>query len=307
MDTLDVKILRRLTQSTPSFTIDPDFRRSFRSIAKHLGVDEATVRNRIRKFQASGFIPGWRVFVNPRILGGGWIATWFDLNDTKSKGDVVESLRLLEGALIVAVSYGTWIGIVLGYLDEASLPRKIELVRRIAGVDRVVVQRVPFPDCKILLTQTDRAILQALQGRPRKSYELLSKEVGLSSRTLKGKVDRMMKAGAVFASPTLDAKKLSGSVMAFLHVSYLSEDKEEVDRRILAKLDDYIWHVFQMMPLRAGEFHFCAFNLLLPNVSKAEEILKWTAIVPKVLSARIDLCADIITIDETPEAPRTRS
>jgi DNA-binding Lrp family transcriptional regulator len=78
LDSVDTRLLRQLLQNRGLYALDPDFRKSFQDIAKVLGVDSDTVRNRVKRLENIGFIQGWNVLLNPSILGVKESVVWFD-------------------------------------------------------------------------------------------------------------------------------------------------------------------------------------------------------------------------------------
>ena len=295
MDEVDVRILRELAQNPPTAHPGTHFRRSFAVTAKNVGVDEDTVRKHVRWFHDVGLIERWRTVVNPTLFGGGEVALRVDVNPPTSKDDVVEKLRLLPGVVLLVRFYGTLIAVVLRYYDEAALRKLVELVKRIAEADRLHAARIPFPPCGIRVSKTDWDVLRTLHDNPRKPYVAVSRELGLSSRTVRRKLRRIAEEGAAFAFPALNPRAVPGGVMAALFVTYPAELKREIDRRIATELDAYLWHVFHMLPFEPSEPLPCSFNLILPNVASAREVLRWTKRIPGVREARIDLFEEIET------------
>ena len=295
MDEVDVRILRELAQDPPIAPSGTQFRKSFAVTAKVVGLDEDTVRKHVRWFHDVGLIERWRTVVNPTLFGGGEVALRIDVKPPTSKDDVVEKLRLLPGVVLLVRFHGTLIAVVFRYYDEVALRRLIELVRRIAEVDRLHAARIPFPSCAIRVSKTDWDILRTLDDNPRKPYVAVSRELGLSSRTVRRALRRIAEEGAAFAYPALNPRAVPGGVMAALFVTYPAELKREIERRIATELDAYLWHVFHMLPYEPSEPLPCLFNLVLPNVASAREVLRWTKRMPGVREARIDLFEDIET------------
>ncbi len=77
LDKLDLEIVRHLNE---------DGRKSFRDMAKHLGVSTSTISARIRRLEETGVIMGYLPAVNQRKVG-------FDL-------PVVVGLRISKGKLL---------------------------------------------------------------------------------------------------------------------------------------------------------------------------------------------------------------
>ena len=69
MDHLDLGILRLLLLNNG---VPPDskvLRKSFRSIGKELGVDQGTVRQRMKKFEEQRILRGWYRGASPGLTG----------------------------------------------------------------------------------------------------------------------------------------------------------------------------------------------------------------------------------------------
>jgi DNA-binding Lrp family transcriptional regulator len=269
--------------------LNAQFRKSYDSIAKRVGVDEEMVRSRVKGFHRSGFIRDWRTIVNPTVIQAGEVVLWIDVNPPASKDDVVEKIRLMPGVILIGHYYGTLLGIVLRYYDENAVSRQIELIRRVSEVDTIVVAKVPFPRCLISLGKTDWGILRAIQREPRKPCAEIATELGLSSRTVKRRMQRMIDEAAIFGFPSLNPRAAEGGVMATMLVTYTAEEKREVDATIATRLESYLWHTFHTLPYRTGDPLVCGFNLILPHVGEAEEVLRWARRLPGILGVRIEL------------------
>src|SRR5438094_4079198 len=164
--------------------------------------------------------------------------------------------------------------------------------------DRNSLAKVPFPPCTFVLSKSDWDVVRALRGDPQKPYKTVSQELGLSSRTVKRRLQRMMQGGAVFAFPAVNPDAARGVVMAALIVTYDREKKEYLDPQIFAKLEAYIWHVFHMLPSEIDGLQSTTFNLALPTVGRSKEILRWTQSLPGLVGARIGLYEEAETVFE---------
>jgi len=289
LDALDVRLFRDLLQSPASSPMGAHFRMSFGSIAKKVGVDEETVRHRIRRFHQDGLISGWRTIMNPAILGGGLYGIIFDVNPAIRKDEVIEAARLIPGMFLIVSFHGSLMTAVLRSYNDSAMRKHIEILRRLSKADRIYVAKVPFPPCRIDLSKSDWDVLRALRGDPRKPYSTVSRELGLSSRTVKRRLERMIHEGAVFAFPAVDPNAARGVVMAALIVTYDPERKAHLDPQIFAKLETYLWHVFHMLPSEIDGLQSTTFNLALPTVGRSTEILRWAQSLPGLVGARIGL------------------
>ena len=294
VDTLDVRIMRAFVQDQALSPLTTNFRASLAAVAKRVGEDEDTVRHRLRKIEASGFIRGWRLVLNPQLLGGGQAMVWFEVDPSRPKGDLAEGLRLAPGVLFVHACYDSLI-VFLEYEDERSLPRILELVRRLSGAPEVFAARILFPECHAVLTARDWDLLRALRKDPRKSYSDLAAEIGVSSRTARVRLSRLTAQGVAFALPLINMRAAPGGVFPHVLVWYANDRKREVDKAITARVEPYLWHRLHLMPYRSGDLWSCGYDLILPNMAVLTELVGWVREVPGVEKVRTFLLEEIFS------------
>src|ERR687895_2858977 len=69
VDKIDMKIVKELFTDFIMPPRNAHVRRSFRSLAKSIKIDQHAIRNRIRKLQEQGVIRRWYIAVNPTLFG----------------------------------------------------------------------------------------------------------------------------------------------------------------------------------------------------------------------------------------------
>lgn len=294
MDPLDVRILRTYYHDPSLSPLISDFRVSMAALARKLGEDEDTVRHRLEMILHSGFLADTHLMVNPRVWGGGHAVIWFDIDAVAPKRDLVEALRLVPGMTHVAVFYDR-IAASLEFDDEESLPRQAELVRRLARAPDVYVTRTAFSAVEFALSAKDWDLIRVLRRDPRMSYTELAGQAGVTSRTARDRLARIIKAGAVFAWPSPNFRVLRDTVPACLLLRYPVGLKSQVDQEVAAHLEPYLWHVVHLGPYRPGDLCPCGYDLMLPNLSVSRRVLDWVSDVAGVESARMHLYDEVIS------------
>jgi len=283
LDTLDTRIFRELVQDRTAFATS-DIRRSFKAVAKKLNIDEVTVRKRIAKMKRSGFLQGWTVMANPTLVGLRLAQISFDVPSLGAKPDLVEQLKLMQGSFVLVDCFGTSLFLSFLYRDEESLQKQVELVRRMSKATNLVCQRTPIPESRGRLTETDWGIVRALQQDPRKSYGVIGAKLGVSSRTVRRRLQRMIENRAIFILPSMNPAALEGVIQADLLVSFKNpESKTEIDQKIMVIWADYLARA------EVGSPETSFFNLFIKNVSQAQEVLQWVSGQPGVKNSRVDL------------------
>lgn len=290
MDTLDVKLLRDILQSGPPTSLDLGFRRSFSAIARDLGVDEGTLTNRIRRLHTSGFLKGWSVAINPRLIGEEMVQLWVDVEGPTAKTDAIAKVRLLPGVAVVKDLYGPSLGLVVYYEGEAHLQRLTRLLCQITGAKSVASMPEPFPPCDLALSEGDLGLIRALQKEPLTSYARLAQRVGRTAKTVKRRVHRLSDGGAIYLVAELDPKFLIGGIVGSLLVSYeASAAKGVADAQVLSRVAD------RLMFASLDASHHSYFALVLSGVAQSRDILAEVRRIPGVVAARLDLVAEVFS------------
>lgn len=291
LDAVDIHLLREILQGSAALPLDPNFRKSFRTIARRLRVDQDTVRYRMKRLEQMGFITDWRILLNPHILGLRHFAVGVDIPTSTSKEDVVGKLKLVPDIFMIINYFGTLLGIVFACEADRSPLDRAELIRRLSDSSNVLCMEIFWPEYRTRLSATDWKILRSLNANPRKSCLSVSQETGSSTRTVTRRLQRMVLEKGVFALAAIDPKALHGTVLASMNVGYSPRNGGELNRKISEKFDEYLWYLFLTLPSEQHVQH-TVFNFALPNISKAREILEWTRKQPNILDSRIDLMED---------------
>src|SRR2546428_7923442 len=212
--------------------------------------------------------------LNPKIIGCHQSVIDFDVPSLVSKKQLVSRLKLLPDAFIVMNFYRGSMAVVFEFDSAQSLNREIELIRSLATSSSLRRWNIPFPESQIELSKTDWRILRSLQRNPRKPYASIAHDARISRRTVERRLQRMIQAKTLFAMPTLIPSSLAGTVLASLRVGYSQEDSRPLHQKISQELNDYIWHMLFMESTEPDDLTcYTLFNLALPSVAKASEIL----------------------------------
>ncbi len=295
LDKLDIKILRELVQGE-AYPYQTDFRRSFREIGKKFQVDEDTVKNRVERLRKLGLWEGSWLLVNPKLMGLSNASLAFDV-PPESKDELIPKLRLIEDVRTIRNYYGSLITVQLYCESEQSIKKRIELISRISNTEKILTSSIPFPKCEISLSKTDWEIVRNSQRDPRKSYNEISKELDISSKTVKRRLERMVEGKALFVVWSANLEAFEGAILADLRVIHDSiESRGGVDQKIISRLEDYLYYSGLWKGLSV-------FLLILPSVSKMQEIVKWAKEQRGVSNARIDILLErIVLFEQSSEA-----
>ncbi|MDQ4067699.1 MAG: AsnC family transcriptional regulator, partial [Thermoproteota archaeon] len=120
-DTVDLRIMKEI--GTPQ-SMQWNVRESYVSIAKRVGVDEETVRKRIKRQEKLGAIQGWRAVIHPNLVG--CVDAYVDLkvSNANRKEGILSQLKLLEGVIVITSFEGKGLFVMFYTEPGEALPRK---------------------------------------------------------------------------------------------------------------------------------------------------------------------------------------
>jgi DNA-binding Lrp family transcriptional regulator len=290
LDSLDVQIFREVVQDRGTYPLQSDVRQSIEKVAARLSMDGATVRHRIEKLRESGFLRGWYVFPNPRLFDLGVAHVRGDVSaQSTMKDDAIRKISLVQGVWMLVNYFGSSMRVVLYFEDEAALKRQVELIARISSMENILTREIHFPPCAAKLAEGDLEVLRSLLSDPTKSYDAMSEETGMSNKTVKRRLERMLRGMALFKIPSLDPGSLRGAVLGELLVIY---ESPEAMRREKGEIESHLEG--QLLSAQLGDPDHMLFLLAMPNVSQVKVILSWVKQQPGVKSAFLDLVEDRI-------------
>lgn len=286
MDAMDVAILRRLIQEDAAAPLTTNPMRSLRAIARDLEVDKETVRQRLLRLRQGQFLQPSAVMVNPVLAGLRAAHVWMDGIEPEAKPDVLADLHARPGIVLLNDYLGhSLYALELHPAGEAVEERR-ERVRAIPGIQHFRHEELWFPPTDLRLGSLDWRIVRSLQENPNRSAPALAERVGLSARTVRRRLERLIEGSALFVVPRFHLEALEGSMADLAVFHETGASKSAFDQSALSKLTDSL--------IRA-ELHnptFSFFNLILDNVARVRGLVDWAESKPGVDAARLDFILD---------------
>jgi DNA-binding Lrp family transcriptional regulator len=243
-----------------------------------------TVNYRYKRLQKSGALSDWHLILNPSFFGRSVLDVVVDVQPESEKADMIRKLKLVDGVIMILNFFGRALKILTMYSTNESRSRTVELISRITNADRITQSRMPLPLSRTkLLTETDVQIIGALSKDARKSSALVAKELGLSTRTVRNRTDRLRQENTIFTFPSLNIYGIAGLIPVYLSYAYCKGAKSSVDRAMLTHFESsYLWGGFY--DLDRGFIMLDA-----PTMGDVPRILEWAKSQPGIASARIDI------------------
>jgi DNA-binding Lrp family transcriptional regulator len=266
----------------------PILRKSLRSIAKDLGVDQHTVRIRMKKFQEQGILKGWYLGVSPGLRAQNVVHAWFMVDPGSSKRDVIDRLLPVPDVERMCDYLGQKLSIVLFCERETDPDICLSRLGTLAGSNVVLHKQgvVPVPIRNV--TRTDAAIIGILRRDPSKPYPAIAKELGLSAKTVKRRITMLSEDGAVYMLPVIDLKALHGIIPVELVVEYVSPElRRGADEQIVSNIRDGL--VFSDTSGPHGYF-----ALIVSNIARVEQVASLVKQLNGVRGAHTEVLQDVI-------------
>lgn len=224
MDALDIQLLR--TMGLQPFVYGargPDALKPSR-IAHELDVSVKTAKTRLQRLEEEGVIAGYQIYPNLRHLGVQWRSYFYRVPPEKKEG-LNPALQAVEGLVHIFDFFGPDLCVDLYFRDQPELERRLRLVTELLGAPRAFEwYDNRMPPAARSLSPLDWRIVKALRMRARTPLADLSGEVGVTDRTIRRRLGRMVSDGGIDVVPIIDPTRMKDTVpAAFLF--RLDEDK----------------------------------------------------------------------------------
>ncbi len=199
MDNLDMKILNRLLNNC---------RESDRQIGIKLGMSGGAVRARILKMQAKKIIKEFFIKVEPPVLGHGIL---YIVVSGENIEEILEQTSLVGEPYFVVPCVG---GItVCGISVKENMEQKIELAKKLMKDVRVLsIFEAENPGFNSNLTKTDLEILEKLIKDPREKIEKISKNIGMSTKTITRCIEKLHENDGIQFTLVYDPTKIENFI-----------------------------------------------------------------------------------------------
>lgn len=213
LDELDLKIIRELGSPTsPRWNVRP----WYSDIARKLGVDEETVRLRVKRVRERGAFPRWQLMINPRVLGCEAVSLELEVDAEDRKARTITQLRLLDGVTKIHDYRGAGLQVTLYSEEGEPLSRRVRLIESICGSHSSAQWTSRFPAPTVRMTRTDWRVVNALREDAGRKLPEVATSLGLSTRTVQRRLSKMQEGKAVFLSGAPSVGAMVGLLCCFV-------------------------------------------------------------------------------------------
>lgn len=186
--------------------------------------------------------------------------------------------------------------VILYYKNTKDLDHDIDKLMKITKATYLNKMPKLFTEYGAKLTESDWKIIGSLQEDPWKPYRAISKELKISSKTVKRRVEALAKGAAVYLLADVNMRAVEGIIPADLLIFYENRSnninsavKDKTRLQISEYLGDQL--VFFDPNFVPDMDHF---GLILSSISKSQEIQKWASGREGVKQSDISILLDVI-------------
>jgi len=289
MDDLDIRIFKEL--GSPS-SLQWNVRETYSNIARRVGVDEETVRRRVKRAEKLGSVAGWRMMINPHLIGCDAAGIDLQIIDEERKDKAVGEIARIDGVTKILDYRGKGLQVTLYYPDDNARKRKTELIKSIcSSPEDPTVWNMEFPHSNVKLTITDWEIVQTMLEDARKSLATVSKSTGVSVRTISRRLTSLIEEHAVYLQGTPNFRNFSGLACVFLVYCPDRKEKRVVDDLVLSKAP-------RIEIFNTSSKQHSTFVTMFDNLIEVDEFDKWIRTLEGVKNVKMGVMKELIIVQD---------
>ncbi len=288
MDDLDVKIFREL--GGPG-SFQWNVRETYSAIAKRIGVDEETVRRRLKRAEKLGSIMGWKMIPNPHLIGCESVCIDLDLRNEEEKEESLRKLKQVNGIIKILNYRGSGLQLTVYYPSEIEFQAiKEQIWSACDPKSEPAVWKVYFPSVDSYKFKTvDWMIIREILEDARKSIDPVANSIGVSIRTVTRRLTGLINQRVVYLQGTPRFENFSGLSCVFLLFCPDFTKKKRADQAVLDEMPRI--EIFNTSPLQ-----YSTFVTIFDNLAEADEFLKFVQGLDGVMSVKMEIMRELILI-----------
>jgi DNA-binding Lrp family transcriptional regulator len=289
MDDLDIRIIKELgSPSSPQWNV----RETYSNIARRIGADEETVRRRLRKAEKLGSLPGWKMMINPHLIGCEAGCIDIEVADEVEKEVAISKIKKVDGVVKILDFRGKGLQITLYYESNDALRGKTNLIQSITrSISEPTMWELRFPRSEIKMKKTDWKIIEAMLDDPRKNLEFVSRSAGVSARTVERRLTLMSEGRTVYLQGIPIFENVAGLGCVFLVHCPQSEKKKVIDELVLSKIQ-------RIELANTTDKQYSTFVTIFDNLSEADEFILWVRGLEGVTSVKMGIMRKLIVVQD---------
>jgi DNA-binding Lrp family transcriptional regulator len=253
-------------------------------IARRLGVDEDTVRNRIKHLEDSGFLIGWRLVLNPILLARRYSYLLLEVKNQDFKEEIISRLKVKDGVISIISIYNNSLLVTLFDDEEKKASREISKMG--IRTHPPIVQQINVPQTNLQMTPNDWKICKLLLRNAESRMADVAAGVKVSAKTVKRRLNKMMSSSAIFIMPMVSHRKAVG-IPYHLMIQTEEGRKAEVELFVASRIDNLVFRA-------ADSKNGFLFIFTGSNIAEGKELIKLVNEHSGVKFAKLSIVEEVV-------------
>jgi DNA-binding Lrp family transcriptional regulator len=249
MDAKDVRIFCELAFRETGIIEGPNSPPSSKEIGRLLGMDEKTVRSRVRKMEDSGFIKYYQATPSLPLLGLRNLGLYrFEAMNITTKQRLLVYLRSFPHVVEAFDFLGPVVSVSIAGTEQGEIA---DAVRAIAGMFELT--NVGLGERTLRATESrldglDWQIIRRLRYDARCTAKDVAKTLSITRRMAEYRMAKVQGSGAVLTRAVIDTRKQEGLVFYELEISLEPSKHISVERELRAMSGETLWSMSSPRP-----------------------------------------------------------
>ncbi len=265
MDATDVRVFCELAFKETGFSPPGERELTPAAISRKLGLDEKTVRGRIRRMEETGFIKYYQATPDLGLFGLKHLEVCrFEAMNVATKVGAVRYAEALPGIVELVDYLGPTFSVSIA---SGSKERAEQLTGEIAGhfeLRRENLGSAPIAEPKSKPDRLDWQLIGRLRYDARSSYKDVAEGLSISQRLAQYRIRKITNAGALRVRAVINPQKQEGLVFYELAVAIEPERKGAIVRAAREQRRDQLWAIREL-PGDVLLLSFFSFTLAEPE------------------------------------------
>ncbi len=249
LDATDVLIFCEMAFKYTDFNAPVERRVSPSEIGKKLGLDEKTVRLRVKKMEEEGFVKYYQVIPNLALFQLQSEMFGFQARDISSKHEAIESLRESPGVVEIIDTVGEGFTVIFAGASSEEFQRlALETKKRLHLTRALKAVAWPAVTPMIALSRLDWQIMQACRYDALCSASDIAEKLSITPRMVEYRISKLLEARTCFIKAMIDVQSQKGII--FYNMALFVDDTVQSLPNALKDLHgERMWSLLPSRPL----------------------------------------------------------
>ncbi len=256
MDEKDVRIFCDIAFRDLSYNASTQRHVSPSEIGRKLGLDEKTVRSRIKKMEDEGFIKFYQAIPSPSLLGLSHLSLHrFEAMNIVTKQKIIQGVQQTPNILEVLDYIGPTVSIDIAGTSPEQVQKTADGIAARFELTKSNLGMREARDPGVKTERLDWQLIQKLRFDARMSTSELAESLRITPRMAEYRTDKLLDAGALLIRAVINTQRQEGLVFFELELSIDPPARGRVVDGLQRKYGEKLWSVKSPSP-----------NLLLANM-----------------------------------------